>query len=153
MSHPRTKLRTRIFEMWFSPAFVVIDVAMVRVVRPVRYPPAVVRYQDERVRQVAWARDRAHHTPCRTASEQGAKTVRHTFCHKGGVQIVSTARRGRGPRPYQRPATLSSSKASHITYGTNTDTVNVVGANLTNHTVEGLVVAEGAMAAVVSDHE
>lgn len=29
---------------------------MVRVVRPVRYPPAVVRHHDEGVRQVAWQR-------------------------------------------------------------------------------------------------
>ena len=73
MSHPRKKLLARICEMRFSPAFVVVDVAMVRVVRPVRYPPAVVRYQDERVRQVPWPRYRVHGTSHRTASGQGAK--------------------------------------------------------------------------------
>lgn len=38
---------------FFSPALVVLDVPVVRVVRPVRYPPAVVRHHDEGVRQVA----------------------------------------------------------------------------------------------------
>lgn len=35
-----------------SPALVILDVPVVRVVRPVRYPPAMVRNHDKGVRQV-----------------------------------------------------------------------------------------------------
>ena len=134
--------------MWFSPAFVVLDVAMVRVVRPVRYPPAVVRYQDEGVRQVACPRDRC---TVHTASGQGAQRVGPLFCHNQSWR--KTAQRSRGLRSYQRPPTLSPTNASLSTHSTKTDTANVVGASLTDHIVEGFIIAERAMAAVVPDYE
>lgn len=73
-------------ETWrFSPAFVVIDVAMVRVVRTVRYPPAVVRYEDKRVRQVAWSR------------QKGVITARER-ANKGGARQESICKCGAKPR-------------------------------------------------------
>lgn len=51
---------------FFSPALVILDVPVVRVVRSVRYSPAVVRDHDEGVRQVTWRQvgRQRRETPC-----------------------------------------------------------------------------------------
>lgn len=52
------KIVRRLFSCFFlSPALVILHMPVVRVVRPVRYPPAVVRDHDKGVRQVAWRRE------------------------------------------------------------------------------------------------